>query len=145
MISPLLLHLQPPKTTTSYHALQRIITKMITIANLCLLFSNLRKGRLHYICPVSQSVGRSVGWLVGWCHHQFLLLFNNQNRKSKEQNFHCLLGLVIMIFRNNDNDNHPTPHSPNSQFQFRPQFFPLCYLLKLELGVRLFMFGQYQK
>ena len=33
------------------------------IANLCLLFFNLQKGRLLYIHPIGRS--------VGWCHHYF--------------------------------------------------------------------------
>ena len=47
------------------------------IANLCLLFSNPRKGRLHYIRPV----GRSVSTLI------FLLLYNRlEQKKDKDQN-----------------------------------------------------------
>ena len=38
----------------------------LQVANLCLLFSKLRKGRLHCIRPVGQSVARSVGWSAGW-------------------------------------------------------------------------------
>ena len=47
---------QVPRAKTS----QSCGGKLKRIANLCLLFSNLRKGRLHYIRPVGQSVGWSV-------------------------------------------------------------------------------------
>ena len=34
----------------------------VDIENLCLLFSNLRKGRLHYIRPVGWSVGVTINF-----------------------------------------------------------------------------------
>ena len=62
------------------------------IANLCLLFSNLRKGRLHYIRPV----GWSVGWSVSWCHHWFsfssLTIRTGKAKISIQiRDLHCLL------------------------------------------------------
>ena len=58
------------------------------------------------------------GWWTGQTH--FMVgpgrgpTIRTEKAKIRLQirDLHCLLGLVLMIFRNND--NQPTPHSPNS-------------------------------
>ena len=51
-------------TDTSVSALRESASRDY-IANLCLLFSNPRKGRLHYIRPVGQLVSRQGVWYFG--------------------------------------------------------------------------------
>ena len=59
---------------------------MKTIANLCLLFSVLQKGRLHYICPVGWLVGQMVGVTINFpspnVFLHFLLGFSSSPKRN---------------------------------------------------------------
>ena len=83
------------------------------IANFCLLFSNLQKGRFHYIYPVVQSVGVTIHFFFNFppsfSFSVFRLLFQISSLlqtkiflskyclkiRTSIKDLHCLLGLVL--------------------------------------------------
>ena len=86
------------------------------IANLCLLFSILRKGRLHYIRPVGWSVLPLI----------FLLLFNRlEQKKTKIRietgELHCLLCLFYPFLQGKHGQNEPKNHQNQNFAKIAPK------------------------